>query len=502
MTNKRKDDSSDINGYYTGLRNSMMTVSKLAGDEFARRLDPESATLYFHFKHAIMDSDASYRQLLDRAVDEVLMQTGLLDQYRHDLARLIDRKKEIRASLEDKYRDKLVQSAEIQKQEFLKYIQQRVAEKTLPSFYSASGGLSMFSANDEDPTNQRQIFRVSHPEMTKIINWEDGIFVNPYLTGEPGSGKTNLAVLIVDAAIRTHKGQFIDPAAIDALKSNRIDRGTLRVYFPNILFQQDDGRPYQHSHAYSKLWEIFLDEPRGSSILWTKHDQILNDVNNMGIKKESLYSIIYLGEMGKGQKMGSGVSRQITSFLELVQRLRQIGIKLIGSGVYLPADVLVDKFDPLIVMNVTMGEAKSYKPDGDKTYTAQARYWADNKQGYRTVDLGIVPLHPFTKVLNRGIALDTSGLFDEMPISAMLEQSGATRAHTLELMRDAITEMSNLVMDAAGISSRMETENGDPVGVKAVEAKERKRREHKEEDVKEHAEFVDTGEVYAPDFWK
>jgi len=501
MTNKRKDNTSDINGYYAGIKNSITAVSKVTGDDFARRLDPDSATLYFHFRHAIMDSDASYKQLLDRAVDEILMKTGLLDQYRHDLARLIDRKKEIRVALEEKYKDKLIQAAEMQKQEFLKYIQQRVAEKTLPAFFSASGGLSLFAANEEE-NSQREIFRVSHPEMTKIINWEDGIFINPYITGEPGTGKTNLAVLIVDASIRAHKGQFIDPTAIDALKSSGIDRGTLRVYFPNILFQLDDGRPYQHSHAYSKLWEIFIDEPVGSSILWTKHDQILNDVNNMGLKKESLYSIIYLGEMGKGQKMGSGVSRQITSFLELVQRLRQIGIKLIGSGVYLPADVLVDKFDPLIIMNVTMGEAKSYKPEGDKTYTAQARYWADNKQGYRTVDLGIVPLHPFTKVLNRGIALDTSGLFDEMPISSMLEQSGATRAHTLEQMRDAIREMSNIVMEAAGISSRMETENGSPIGMKSVKVKERKRREHKEEDVKEHAELVDTGEVYTPDFWK
>jgi len=48
----------------------------------------------------------------------------------------------------------------------------------------------------------------------------------------------------------------------------------------------------------------------------------------------------------------------------------------------------------------------------------------------------------------------------------------------------------------------METENGSPVGMKSVKARERKRREHKEENEKDHAEFVDTGEVYTPDFWK
>ncbi len=480
MAKRTNPSGNDPDAYFISLQNAVKTTANAAGVPEAAKWTSEAMLQIIPLIETARDIDIQKDIILQEWAMKILHEEKSLI----NISDMADRLKDIRKDILANHAGALQKMALDRSTTLVHYLYQKAAQKTLPVFQESTGQFSLLAGAVGKDTEQKEI-NMDMPEIKDLINWSPVVWRNPYFVGPPGSGKTNSPVLLTSWAVYQHQGTIFDQEmAINYMKKGKVPdspawyrkqgiiRGTLRVYFPNMQFPIEepkdkrisDLKVYAHSYAYRHAWEIYLDDPPGSSVLWIKHDQTMNKRLNLGIRPESIYALVYMGEMGKGRKMESGTSKNVTAMMVNFQLSRQIGVRFFMSGATMPAAQIMDAVNPVIEMISTPTGKRDILGRPKLKYTAVARYLDPNGKGEVRRDLGMVPLHPLTELLNENISSDMSAEFGELPLKEIFDQSQVTNPIVYDKDPESvIREVDQIIREMYDISSRNEYPNGEKV---------------------------------------
>ena len=244
-------------------------------------------------------------------------------------------------------------------------------------------------------------FNLDNPEVEKLVRFRDDEFVVPFASGKPGTGKTNVSVTLIDLAVKRNSG-YLNP-------SYGKGESKLRVFMPNYVWPKGSGYAYRHP------WEIFIDEPKGKSVLWKRY-MVTQYTDEYGEKPDDVFDLVYLGEVGTG-KLKYSTSETTMAYRELFSLSRQFGIRfLLSSADTIALSLMIDFVDPQIVMTATESG----------TRYAEAQYLNDDGTDVIKIPLGAVPKHPLIDKIGRGIAADFTGDIEKFRVKKMLDRTRVT----------------------------------------------------------------------------
>ena len=258
---------------------------------------------------------------------------------------------------------------------------------------------------------------LSNGEFVRLIELHDNDPITPVISGKPGAGKSNFVLHVFRQAGLLNRG-YINP--------NYGKRSRIRAYLPNFDGADDRGlKPAKYpnipsSFSYRFPWQIFVDEPKGASILWTKYDWSMAQEEEHD-DSAGIFSMVYLGEVGMG-KLRSAMSKDVTLYRNLFQLTRQMRIRYYLSSADpepLPVSVMEDFINPQIWIDIT----------ASKSRVGTAEYLEKGANGAPTTvkqKLGTIPLDPLAKVLGKGIASDMTSEWKMFPLADFLEFSRVT----------------------------------------------------------------------------
>ncbi len=287
--------------------------------------------------------------------------------------------------------------------------------QTLEDFDHSSGLLGMLAATSKETNDIR--CDVNNPDFVRLLYMHDSDQITPVVSGRTGAGKTNFVLHTIRQAAFLHRG-FVDPSG--GRKASRI-----RAYLPNfdghVKYQRRGAFPGVYSSfSYVYPWQVFVDEPKGSSILWTKYDWSM-DQEQADDDSPDIFAIFYVGEAGLG-KLKYPNSKEVMIYRNLFQLTRQMRIRYIMSSANpepMPISLMIDFINPQIWLDVMPGSERR---------RAKAEYIISNGENTSTQDinLGSVPLDPLTKVIGRGIAADLTSQWEQFPFEKILVESRVT----------------------------------------------------------------------------
>ena len=293
----------------------------------------------------------------------------------------------------------------------MKYIYDRASD----DFDSISGLLGHLVVYN--PKTETTNADLSNNEFIRLIELHDNDPITPVISGKPGAGKSNFVLHTFRMAGLLNKG-YINPAYGK--------RSRLRAYLPNFNGSNDKSltnAKYPNipsSFSYRFPWQIFVDEPKGSSVLWTKYDWSMAQEEEND-DSAGIFSMVYLGEVGMG-KLRSAMSKDVTLYRNLFQLTRQMRIRYYLSSADpepLPVSVMEDFINPQIWIDITQSKSR----------VGSAEYLEKGANGNPTTvkkKLGTIPLDSLAKELGKGIASDMTSEWKMFPLADFLEQSRVT----------------------------------------------------------------------------
>ncbi len=306
--------------------------------------------------------------------------------------------------------------------------------ETLEDFDRTSGLLGFLAASSSETDNTR--CDTTNPEFVRLLYMHDGDQITPLVSGKTGAGKTNFVLYTIRQTAYLHRG-YTNPTY--GRKASRI-----RAYLPNFeghtKFQRQGVFPgIYSSFSYTYPWQVFVDEPKGSSILWTKYDWSM-DQEEADDDTPDIFAIFYAGEIGL-DKLRYPMSKEITLFQSLFQLTRQMRIRYVLSSANpdpLPVSTLTNFVNPQIWID---------KREGGNTRYATAEYvvTSGERNAIQSVKLGIVPEDPLTKIINRGIASDLTAQWEKYPFQQVLVESKATNMNTYLKEPDKVIEAASQI---------------------------------------------------------
>jgi hypothetical protein len=472
MATRKRNTQSDPDAFFIGVQNALKYTAENAGINEAAKWDSETTEKLMPLYDSIMDRNVVQnivlKQMAEREVLRSVPGTNVSLSLWDMSTNMHKKKQEILKTR----RNELNAEITLWMMDARKYIMRSGARQTMPSFFRTTGGLSLI-ASASGKKDVPVMFNSANPDVSTLLDWSNENWANPFVRGNPGSGKTNVAVMLTAMSIMRHGGEMLDrhrlfkfPISADKdndwLRKKGITRGTLRVYFPSVEFPMENGKPYPYAYRFMHPYEIFIDDPPGSSVLWTKHDQVMNRENNMGFRPESIYSIVFLGEMGRGT-LSHGTSNANLSFFQAFQYTRQMGLRFIMSGTDDPGGSIVDKMNPIIDMARVATNRIDYAGRPIYRYEAVAQYLSDDSKKVIKKPLGEVRLHPLTLELNEAISGDLTADLEAFPLKELMVESGITQVHKLDQWPSKIQEFSDAVKEMYDISSRNEYPDGEKV---------------------------------------
>ena len=288
-------------------------------------------------------------------------------------------------------------------------------DRSLEDFEKHAGLLSdvaIYEAPDEHITAN-----LLNPQFVRLIELHDDDPITPVISGKPGAGKSNFVLHTFRQSAMHNKGY---------INHSYGKRSRLRAYLPNLDGSEDNSLkqgtfPGIHSSfSYRFPWQVFIDSPAGSSVLWTKYDWSMAQEEDIDDSPD-IFAMIYLGEIGLG-KMKYPNSKEVVLYKNLFQLTRQMRIRYYVSSADpepMPVGVMEDFINPQIWIDIM--------PHGNRS--AKAEYLTASGHGMPTLDtqkIGNIPLDPLTKVMGKGIASDMTASWEKFPLQQMLEYSRAT----------------------------------------------------------------------------
>lgn len=362
--------------------------------------------------------------------------------------------------------------------EFWKKTWQYTYDRSLEDFERHAGLLSDVAIYDVP--DERIEANIQNIEFVRLIELHDSDPITPVISGKQGAGKSNFVLHTFRQSSMYNRG-YINPTYGK--------RSRLRAYLPNFDGAADRG-PKQgvfpgiySSFSYRFPWQLFIDRPVGSSILWTKYDWSMAQEEDMDDSAD-IYAMVYLGEIGLG-KMKYPNSKEVVLYRNLFQLTRQMRIRYYISSADpepMPVSVMEDFINPQIWIDIM--------PHGGRQ--AKAEYLSTagrDMPALETKKLGNVPLDPLTKVMGRGIASDLTASWENFPFQKMMEYSRATNMNIYLKDIDSVTEK------ATHFSLEYQDNYMDEVYPEEIEtAAPKPTAEHKEREYQEE-EMEDDGQV-------
>lgn len=247
----------------------------------------------------------------------------------------------------------------------------------------------------------------NNPEIVRLVRVSDADPITILISGKPGAGKTNMALHLCRTAGMITKG-YINP--------QYGNRHRLRMYLPFVGEASTVFPGAVSSFSYRYPWQIFLNEPKGRSVLWTRYDSSKMEEEE-GEEATDILSIVYLGEVGTDKLRYAG-SKEAFAYKNLFQMTRQMKIRYILSSADpqpIPPTMNEDFINPQIFMDITESGKRN----------AMAEYLLPSKI-IKKIDLGYVPLDPATKRIGKGIASDFTSSIMDFNLGEMLTVSEVT----------------------------------------------------------------------------
>lgn len=314
--------------------------------------------------------------------------------------------------------------------QYWKRTKEYVYDRSMDDFDQTAGLLGRLAVYN--PPVDTVVADLTNPEFVRLIELHDNDPITPLVSGKTGAGKSNF-VLHTFRMSAIHNRGYINPAY--GIRSR------VRAYLPNFDGSEDSklksgvfpGIPSSYSYRFP--WQIFMDEPKGSSILWTKYDWSMAQEEDLD-DSPGIFSMVYLGEIGLGKLKYAG-SKEVVLYKNLFQLTRQMRVRYYISSADpepMPISAMEDFINPQVWINIT--------PSGGRTGSAE--YISTGPSGQPSVDkrkIGSIPLDPLTKIMGKGIASDMTATWEKFPLQQFLEYSRATNMNIY--LKDPDTVMSN-----------------------------------------------------------
>lgn len=320
---------------------------------------------------------------------------------------------------------------------YIEKIKKIASVRTLEDMRSTLGAIGLLATSNDSYASVRA--DLSNPEFIRLIELHDSDPITPVISGKTGAGKSNFVLHTFRMAGRHNRG-YINP--------KHGIRSRLRAYLPNFngdtndILNNAEFPDIPSSYSYRYPWQIFIDQPKGASILWTKYDWSLAQEEEND-DSAGIFSMVYLGEIGLG-KLQFAQSREVNLYKSLFQLTRQMRIRYYLSSANpspIPVGVMQDFVQPQIWIDINKSE----------TRIANADYLMANEMGTpitKRIKLGEVPLDPLTKKLGKGIASDMTSAWQDFPLREFLERTRLTNMQLYFKDPDAIMDgATNFVLN-------------------------------------------------------
>lgn len=387
------------------FQKTSQTIAGYAGDPFYANLSP--AGVQFSLDSQLHRSEFAVKNIIkEELLKQFLKDHGTFGGYNNDTMPLAIRHTLKERLYKDMERDNagyvIINRLLTLDENERKHTRRTVASLFTLNDYAEKLGLMRYLGVTPQQRTETLAFKPSNPEVQRFLKYKDEDYLNTFISGLPGTGKTNVAIMLTDMIVKENYG-YLNP-------EYGLGQTKVSVYFPNYTWAQGTAFKYRH------VWDIFKETSPGSSILWKKYQysKYSEESHNNAM---DVFAVLYLGEVGAGKLVWTQ-SRTTVAYKEFFSQIRQLRIRpILSSAQTISKELMIELINPQIVV-------ESDPVTGHRT--AEAQYIDTSGENVTKIKLGRVDLHPLTEKLGKGIASDFSEDMEHFSVKKMYSRTHVT----------------------------------------------------------------------------
>lgn len=390
---------------WMAVGSTVRALHSLSGDPFHANLSDTAQLTYDFYADDIKSGALDHK--IRRIIKDEIFRDALRKKHRSEEDIPLELRGDAREAAyrdwkkenDDRDLDTLVEE---RKRLYLNAVSRESLRKTTRHIIGTLGPGAVVASVNTPGVSRKTPFDLDAPELVRIYTYNESVYLHPYITGTPSSGKTNFV-----SHIATHVAKkYI---------------GYVRMFLPAGM-----KHPYSMAYNYDHAWEIFIDEPKGSSILWTVVDANYFEQEFNG--KMPIYALLLQGEQGQGDQdkymADIAAGRRDTYTIG-----RHFRIQFLPSGAKsLSVSDEYKIIDPMITCHSSDMRETDEWGENKRDYYVEIRYKDQNEGGllssqYDSVLHNIPPPGDFYSRAKKGLGLDMAGDFDYFRIGDLIKEA-------------------------------------------------------------------------------